>query len=215
MAHTNHTDNLELSQFLSSDKPSWLNDYNGDMLKIDAGVAAAASSASDAYTKAAAVEEGLGTLGGDVSGLSEEVGTLNQFKNSAEEDIIDLQSDVAAAVAYPTTGNPTTVTGWAAFGFMTSGNTEIDLFFPVTRNVSNSNALNVTALNVMLKGAEGNLYTGSSYKNLLQDPDVTVEASASGDSQVRIKLTNGSGFATGSGSNNRPVIAYGTITIEL
>ena len=52
MAHTNHTDNLELSQFLSSDKPSWLNDYNGDMLKIDAGVAAAASSASDAYTKA-------------------------------------------------------------------------------------------------------------------------------------------------------------------
>ena len=35
MSHTNATSNYELSQFLGSDKPAWLTDYNSDMLKID------------------------------------------------------------------------------------------------------------------------------------------------------------------------------------
>lgn len=39
MSSTNKTTNLELSQFIGSDKPQWLVDYNGDMSKIDAGVA--------------------------------------------------------------------------------------------------------------------------------------------------------------------------------
>lgn len=52
MASTNKTVTLELSQFIATDKPSWLTDYNGDMEKIDtfaAGVDADVSSAkSDA-----------------------------------------------------------------------------------------------------------------------------------------------------------------------
>ena len=35
MSSTNFTKNLELSQFLGTDKPSWLGDVNNDMLKID------------------------------------------------------------------------------------------------------------------------------------------------------------------------------------
>jgi len=35
MASTNKTKNYSLSQFVSSDKPTWLSDYNGDMSKID------------------------------------------------------------------------------------------------------------------------------------------------------------------------------------
>lgn len=35
MASTNKTEKLHLSQFVASDKPSWLNDYNEDMRKID------------------------------------------------------------------------------------------------------------------------------------------------------------------------------------
>lgn len=38
MSSTNKTANLELSQFVGSDKPQWLVDYNGDMSKIDTGV---------------------------------------------------------------------------------------------------------------------------------------------------------------------------------
>lgn len=45
MSSTNKTANLELSQFIGSDKPAWLVDYNGDMQKIDAGVASVKSQA--------------------------------------------------------------------------------------------------------------------------------------------------------------------------
>lgn len=37
MSSTNKTTNLELSQFIGSDSPKWLTDYNADMEKIDTG----------------------------------------------------------------------------------------------------------------------------------------------------------------------------------
>ena len=37
MSSTNKTTNLELSQFIGSDSPKWLTDYNADMEKIDSG----------------------------------------------------------------------------------------------------------------------------------------------------------------------------------
>ena len=37
MASTNKTKNLKLSQYVNSDRPSYLQDYNEDMLKIDNG----------------------------------------------------------------------------------------------------------------------------------------------------------------------------------
>ena len=36
MTATNHTDNYDLSQFVGTDRPTWLGDYNDDMEKIDA-----------------------------------------------------------------------------------------------------------------------------------------------------------------------------------
>ena len=35
MTATNHTENYNLSQFVGTDRPTWLGDYNGDMEKID------------------------------------------------------------------------------------------------------------------------------------------------------------------------------------
>jgi hypothetical protein len=52
MAHTNQTSNYELSQFLGTDKPAWLVDYNGDMEKIDLGMKAAQDVADAAKTEA-------------------------------------------------------------------------------------------------------------------------------------------------------------------
>lgn len=52
MAHTNKTTNYELSQFAGTDRPSWLDDYNADMAKIDTAIKSAAQSATNAYTKA-------------------------------------------------------------------------------------------------------------------------------------------------------------------
>ena len=38
MSSTNKTTNYELSQFISTDKPTWLVDYNTDMNKIDLAI---------------------------------------------------------------------------------------------------------------------------------------------------------------------------------
>lgn len=62
MASTNKTTNYNLSQFIGADKPAWLQDYNGDMLKIDTGIAAAASTATGADGKADANATAIGTL---------------------------------------------------------------------------------------------------------------------------------------------------------
>ena len=62
MASTNKTTNYELSQFLGTDKPSWLGDYNSDMGKIDTAVHTVASTATGADGKADANATAIGTL---------------------------------------------------------------------------------------------------------------------------------------------------------
>lgn len=52
MAHTNQTTNYELSQFVGTDKPTFLGDYNGDMQKIDAAIKGAKDTADGASTTA-------------------------------------------------------------------------------------------------------------------------------------------------------------------
>ena len=53
MASTNKTTNYELSQFIGTDKPTFLGDYNGDMQKIDTAIAGVAATASGASSTAA------------------------------------------------------------------------------------------------------------------------------------------------------------------
>ena len=62
MASTNKTSNYELSQFLGTDKPAWLSDYNQDMNKIDAQMKVNADTATGADGKADANSTAIGTL---------------------------------------------------------------------------------------------------------------------------------------------------------
>lgn len=62
MSSTNKTTHYELSQFLGTDKPAWLNDYNSDMNKIDAGINTAQTTASGADGKATTNASSIGTL---------------------------------------------------------------------------------------------------------------------------------------------------------
>lgn len=52
MSSTNKTTTIELSQYVSTDKPTYLVDYNGDMLKIDNAIAADRDSITTAQNKA-------------------------------------------------------------------------------------------------------------------------------------------------------------------
>lgn len=62
MASTNKTTNYELSQFLGTDKPAWLSDYNTDMSKIDTQMKANADAATAASGSASTANTAIGTL---------------------------------------------------------------------------------------------------------------------------------------------------------
>ena len=104
MGSTNKTTNYELSQFLGSDKPAWLLDYNGDMLKIDTQMKANADAASAAQSKA-------DTADGKADDLRTDLTTLNNQVN----DPTGLAADVATLAGTMNTvtslignGEPTT-----------------------------------------------------------------------------------------------------------
>lgn len=69
MTATNKTANYELSQFVGTDRPTWLVDYNGDMAKIDARLKQnaddIASASADGLTSVSHTDDltGKGTSG--------------------------------------------------------------------------------------------------------------------------------------------------------
>lgn len=62
MSHTNSTSNYHLPQFVGSDKPAWLVDFNSAMSDIDTAIKNASDSATTAGGKATANETAIGTL---------------------------------------------------------------------------------------------------------------------------------------------------------
>lgn len=95
MAHTNVTANYELSQFLGTDKPAWLVDYNGDMLKIDTALKA------NADAEAASAE--------DIQELQDAIGAegLTGRITDIENDIGEIKTEIGS-VSLPTTAQSLT-----------------------------------------------------------------------------------------------------------
>lgn len=80
MASTNKTTNYELSQFLGSDKPAWLSDYNSDMNKIDTQMKANADAATAA--------------GSNASSALTEIGDLTQLTTTAKTSAVAAINEV-------------------------------------------------------------------------------------------------------------------------
>lgn len=84
MSSTNKTTNYQLSQFVGTDKPAWLSDYNQDMAKIDTGVATAQSTATGADGKADANTTSIGVLSQLNTTVKDNlVVAVNEVKNDA------------------------------------------------------------------------------------------------------------------------------------
>ena len=81
MGATNTTTYYNLSQFVGTDKPAWLQDYNGDMLKIDTGINAAKVAADSAALDASAAQLDATTA-------------LNSITNTITPAITSLQTTV-------------------------------------------------------------------------------------------------------------------------
>lgn len=136
MASTNKTTNYELSQFLGTDKPAWLSDYNTDMSKIDAGMKANADGVTSATGSASTANTNIGTLNelttdvkttlvGAINEVQSEVITAQNTANSASTGAITANINIAKfnlterSVLSPTTNKGTIDTSVSNVQFAT------------------------------------------------------------------------------------------------
>ena len=93
MSSTNKTTNYNLSQFVGTDVPSYLGDYNGDMSKIDKAI-------GDVANSQGSVEQSVTGLTAEVQGLSTQVSgtstSVQQLQTTvAQIDTAYKQADTA------------------------------------------------------------------------------------------------------------------------
>lgn len=136
MTASNKTANYELSQFVGTDRPRWLGDYNSDMSKIDAQLKRNADDIASA------------TAGG----LTSVHHTADLTGNGTSGSPLGVASTIAKKADIPD------VTGFATTSALTSG-----LAGKVDKTVSQPSTLGLTAteLDSMYKDANGIVRVGS------------------------------------------------------
>lgn len=136
MTATNHTENYNLSQFVGTDRPTWLVDYNGDMAKIDAQMKQNADDIASA------------TAGG----LTSVSHTADLTGNGTTGSPLGVASTIAKKTDIPD------VSGFATTSTLTSG-----LAGKVDKTASQPETLGLTAaeLDSMYKDANGIVRVGN------------------------------------------------------
>lgn len=113
--HTNQTVNYALSQFIGTDIPNPLTDYNGDMAKIDTAIKNVADASTDDRDDIAALKVQNGsetldttaqTLSGAINELNSGYGDVNTRLTTAEGKITADEGTLATVV-----GNVSTLAG--------------------------------------------------------------------------------------------------------
>ena len=106
MASTNKTTHFELGQFVGTDKPAWLSDYNGDMVKIDLALKTIQDISSGADTKATTALSQISGLNGVITDLQNDVALLNPYKGKVDnlESALPQKAPLESPVFK---GNPT------------------------------------------------------------------------------------------------------------
>ena len=105
MATTNHTPTIELSQYVSTDKTSYLVNYNDDMLKIDSAIAADRGDIVTAQNTANTAEGKADTNKLSIDAIN---GELNDASTGVLKRITDVEGDVNTIESLIGNGEPTT-----------------------------------------------------------------------------------------------------------
>lgn len=176
MSSTNKTTNYELSQFVGSDKPAWLQDYNADMSKIDTGIHNAATTATGADGKADANTTAIGTLSNlttddktsvvaAINEVDTNVTTAQNTANSASTAANTANTNIAKfnltekSVLSPSTNKGTIDTGISNMQFATDTTNSI---FKIYGRVYITNLVNQTGA-LTIKLGETSLRPATSY----------------------------------------------------
>lgn len=180
MSSTNKTVTIELSQYIGTDKPTYLSDYNGDMLKIDSAIAADRDAIATAQNTADGAVSAIGTLNETVGNLNTEINAEstglaarvaaqgasiqtiqeligNGTPTTQDKTIIGAINELAAEIVVPTTQTETL--GIAAtsveFDVPTTGNHIIDFYC--------SDGANYTAIDTTVSGKATLTYEAVAY----------------------------------------------------
>lgn len=94
MSSTNKTANYELSQFVGTDIPSILGDYNGDMRKIDAAIGEVASSAGSSASAVSALAGRVTTVENNMQTLEGAQTVTNQRSVQNQVAITAIQAQI-------------------------------------------------------------------------------------------------------------------------
>lgn len=103
MSSTNKTTYYELSQYIGTDKPTYLGDYNSDMLAIDTAIHGAAENASTAVTTANTANATATTASSNASSALSTANSALNTANSASETAGIASTNAAAALAAAST----------------------------------------------------------------------------------------------------------------
>lgn len=95
MAHTNATPNYSLPQFVGTDKPAWLTDFNGAMSAIDTAMKANEVSAATATASSAQNATAIAAQATAISTLQTKVGALETAEPINEAQIATNTQNIA------------------------------------------------------------------------------------------------------------------------
>ncbi len=90
MASTNKTTNYELSQYIGNDKPTYLGDYNSDMLKIDTGMKANETASTANAGSISTINNNIGTMSSLETTASNLVGAINEVKGTGDTNATNI-----------------------------------------------------------------------------------------------------------------------------
>lgn len=136
MASTNKTTNYNLSQYVGTDKPTYLGDYNSDMEKIDAQMKRNADNIATAIT---ASENASTTANTAVATANSAVATANSASTSAGEASTtanNAQSTANSALSTATTAQSTANTANTNANTAITGVNELKELFNLSNVVS-------------------------------------------------------------------------------
>lgn len=106
MASTNKTTHYELSQYVGSDKPTYLTDYNNDMSAIDTGIYNAQTKGDSAYTLAGTADgkadtaiTNAGLAQTDASSALGKIGTMANLTTTEKTTLVGAINEVDADIS--------------------------------------------------------------------------------------------------------------------
>lgn len=211
MASTNKTTNYELSQFLGTDKPAWLSDYNQDMSKIDAQMKLNADAATTAGGSATTANTAIGTLANlTTDEKTNLVGAINEVDSHT-----DTAQSTANAANTTATGCRTdlnkfnlsvhsTLTPVVNLGTIDASSTVMQLATDTTNSIFKVyGRVKITGLNTIT----GTLTLKLGDSSLNPSTEYVINAGAT------IYIRNASGVYTAIGSRNIKIATDGTISL--